>query len=283
MTRAALKVQRVYRRRTARINGLATRIQTYYRGYLGKMRARRERKFQRINDGRKRRIARLNTLMKLLGQRSYTHRIKRFEWYESIGLLAADPWHAYETKVHSEQTAYEDWIKLKTWTLREGSRRDRYLLRVQQRWRSRRRRMKLWWEMHVKRKLHPRDYVDLAPIKTAMPNKVCSTTQWVVADACVDAQSMRCLCVCVCGGGGGGGGGGGVGYVSRQSVRCSLSLARKNGSWWHLDAGGCLSNTPQLNAFNVCSVGSANDFFSNGSVANDSFVSKIGNSCVVLR
>ena len=82
---AAIKLQRAYRKRTERITALATRIQTFYRGYRARMNTRLQRKFKRINDGRKRRIARLNRLTKFLGKKSHHDRIAKFE----VSLLAA--------------------------------------------------------------------------------------------------------------------------------------------------------------------------------------------------
>ena len=92
--------------------------------------------------------------------------------YENMGWLASDPWIKYDNQQAAAQTAYDDWMKLKKWTLDNGSARDRYLLRVQQQWRMRRRRWQRWWENKVTRKLHPGDFEDWPQIRTAMPNKV---------------------------------------------------------------------------------------------------------------
>ena len=79
MRNAAILVQRVYRKRTERITSLATRIQTFYRGYRARMNVRLRKKFTRINIGRKKRIAFFNKVMRFFGKRSYWSRIKSFE------------------------------------------------------------------------------------------------------------------------------------------------------------------------------------------------------------
>lgn len=84
---AAIKLQRAYRKRTERITALATRIQTFYRGYRARMTTRLQRKFKRINDGRKQRIARLNRLTKFLGKKSYHDRIAKFEVRRPLAAL----------------------------------------------------------------------------------------------------------------------------------------------------------------------------------------------------
>ena len=92
--------------------------------------------------------------------------------WENRGFLAADPWLKYENDQAAAQADYDDWMKIKKWTLANGSDRDRYLLRIQQRWRRRRRRAMRWWEQKATRKLHPDEFVDFPQIRTAMPNKV---------------------------------------------------------------------------------------------------------------
>ena len=53
--------------------------------------------------------------------------------WENRGFLAADPWLKYENDQAAAQADYDDWMKIKKWTLANGSDRDRYLLRIQQR------------------------------------------------------------------------------------------------------------------------------------------------------
>lgn len=186
---AALKVQAAYRRRTARIVRRAVMIQSYYRAYKGRMKAREQRIMVRKQKGRTARVRRLNNFFKAMGKKKYHKRIGRFERLEHWGILQGDPWEATEIREEKRMKRYkvskpgcvrvlcteplnpvccllglawlQAWLEHKNWISLMGSEREKTIMRWKSAWKARKRRWALWWHQNVTKKLHPSECVPM--------------------------------------------------------------------------------------------------------------------------